>query len=296
MSLFDGVEIFVRVLEAGSFTAAGKDLGLAKSSVSEAVRRLENHLSVRLLDRTTRRLAPTEAGQAFYDHARRAIDQAKTARAAARSLGLEPAGRLRVAVPEGFERLILPALPGMFDAFPGLEFEFIGAFEHIDLIKEGVDVAIRVAQQPSENLIVRRLGISRVVIVAAPSYLARFGAPDEPRDVAGHRCVGFTPLIWAREWRFTGPQGPVAVPIRPVTLSNSSSAVRDAALAGVGLTALPHWMVADELAAGSLVRVLPDWATPDSGIYAVYPSNRMIAPKVRRVVEAIAARLKLAAP
>jgi DNA-binding transcriptional LysR family regulator len=292
MSLFDGIEIFIQVVESGSFTAAGEALGMAKSSVSEAVRRLEDRLNVRLLDRTTRRLTPTEAGRTYYDHARRAMEQAQIARSSARALGLEPAGRLRVAVPENFERLIIPALPGLFEALPGLEIEFVGGPAFVDLVKEGIDVAIRVAQQPAESLIVRKLGASRVVILAAPAYLARFGAPRTPHDVAMHRCIGFSPLFWGREWCFIGPEGALTVPIRPVLLSNSSNALREAALNGLGLTTLPTWVVEDELASGRLVQVLKDWATPESGVYAVYPSNRMIAPKVRHFVEAVAARLR----
>jgi DNA-binding transcriptional LysR family regulator len=295
MSVFDGVEIFVCVMETGSFTAAGKQLGMAKSSVSDSVRRLEERLNVRLLDRTTRRLAPTEAGRIYYEHGRRAVDQAREACSTARALGLEPAGRLRVAVPEGFERLVIPALPKMFDEFPGLEIDFVSAAEHVDLIQAGVDLAIRVAQQPTENTIVRRLGASRVVIVASPAYLVRFGAPSEPRDVAAHRCVAFSPLFWSREWRFIGADGPVNVTVKPVMLTNASDSLRAAALAGVGLVALPDWAVGDELAAGTLERVLQDWTTPDCGIYAVYPSNRMIAAKVRRFVDAIAARLRAGA-
>jgi DNA-binding transcriptional LysR family regulator len=292
MSLFDGVEIFVQVVDSGSFTAAGEALGMAKSSVSEAVRRVEERLNVRLLDRTTRRLAPTEAGRTYYDHARRAMEQARIARSAARALALEPAGRLRVAAPENFERLIMPALPAIFEALPGVEIEFVGGPAFVDLIEAGIDVAIRVAQQPAENLIVRKLGVSRVAILAAPAYLEKFGAPQSPHDVAAHRCIGFSPLFWGREWRFIGPEGSVSVPIRPIMLCNSSNALREAALNGLGLTTLPSWVVDEELASGRLVEVLKDWMTPESGVYAVYPSNRMITPKVRRFVEAIAARMR----
>lgn len=292
MSLFDGIEIFVQVVDSGSFTAAGEALGMAKSSVSEAVRRVEERLNVRLLDRTTRRLAPTEAGRTYYDHARRAMEQARIARSAARALALEPAGRLRVAVPETFERLIMPVLPAIFEALPGVEIEFVGGAAFVDLIEAGIDVAIRVAQQPAENMIVRKLGRSRVAILAAPSYLEKFGAPQTPHEIAAHRCIGFSPLFWGREWRFIGPEGLVNVPIRPILLCNSAYTLREAALNGLGLTTLPTWVVDEELVSGRLIEVLKDWGTPESGVYAVYPSNRMIAPKVRRFVEAVATRMR----
>jgi DNA-binding transcriptional LysR family regulator len=292
MSVFEGVEIFVRVVEAGSFTAAAAQLGVAKSSVSTVVRKLEARLGVRLLDRTTRRLTPTEAGRAYYEHCRVAVEEAQLARAKARALHADPAGRLRVAAPEGFERLLLPGMVALINEFPGLEIEFIAAVEYLDLIKSGVDLAIRVTPRPEENLIVRKLGISRVVIVASPDYLARFGRPQEPRDVQSHRCIGFSPLFWAREWRFEGPKGPIAIPVKPIFMSNATDAMRSAARAGVGLSAAPHWLVEDELQSGALVQVLEDWKTPESGVYAVYPSNRLIAVRVRRFVDMVAARMQ----
>lgn len=292
MSLFDGMEVFVRVVEAGSFTAAAAGLGLTKSSVSDSVRRLESGLGVRLLNRTTRRLAPTEAGQAFYARCRRAVAEAAAARTEARALQADPAGKLRVASPEGFSRVLAPVLERMMEESPGLEVELIGGAGAVDLVEARIDLAIRVTAQPAENLIVRRIGTSRVVIVASPAYLERRRAPATPSELDGHRLIGFSPLHWGHEWRFEGPAGPVAAPIRPSLATNMSDSLREAALASVGIAALPEWLAAQELASGALQRVLRDYPTPESGIYAVYPSNRLMAGKVRRFAEETALELR----
>ncbi|MGL4286864.1 MAG: substrate binding domain-containing protein [Phreatobacter sp.] len=133
---------------------------------------------------------------------------------------------------------------------------------------------------------------SAVLILAAPAYLARNGGPQRPEDVAAHRCIGFSPVFWGREWRFETTEGPLAVPVKPVLLTKCTEAMRAAALAGLGLTALPEWTVADELKSGALVRVLGDWNTPESGIFVVYPSNRLMATKVKRFADYLRRYLK----
>lgn len=293
MTPFDGMAVFARVVEAGSFTRAAEELGLTKSAVSEQVRRLETRLGVRLLDRTTRRLAPTEAGRAYHAHARRALDAALAGEAEARALQAEPIGTLRVAVPETFARLHLnPLLPDLLDAYPGLKVELVEGVASVDLVADGFDLAIRVSESPADNLIVRRLGHSRVIVLASPGYVARHGTPGHPDDLAAHRIIGFTPLFWAREWRLEGPEGLAVKPVSPALLSNSTDTLVASVLAGVGLAALPSWLVAGELADGSLVRVMPDWQGEARGIYAVYPSNRLMAAKVRLFVDRVAARLR----
>lgn len=295
MDSFDGMEVFARVVEAGGFTRAAEELGVGKSAVSEAVRRLEARLGVRLLERTTRRVSPTEAGRAFHARCRRALEEARAARSEARTLHLEPEGRLRVAAPETFASIhIAPILPGLFDDYPSLRIELVEATPAVNLVEAGFDLAIRVAQQPAENLVLRRLGTSRVAIVASPAYLAAHGEPLTPEAVADHRLIAFAPLFWAREWRFRGPDGPVSVPVDPILLSNNAETMCAAAVAGAGLAALPSWLVAAEIARGGLKQVLGDWRTPESGVFAVYPSNRLIAGKVKVFVDRLARQLKRA--
>ena len=282
MEAFTGIEAFARVVETGSFTAAAQALQSAKSSVSETVRALEERMGVRLLDRTTRRVRPTEAGTAFYRHCRRLLDDLALARSEAQSTQTEPAGRLRIAAPDGFaERFIVPGLPGFLAAFPTIEVELIAGSTALRLVEEGIDLAIRIVERPEPNLVVRRIATSRVIIVAAPGYLAQHGMPRKPRDILGHRLIGFAPLPWRDTWRI----GAESMSVAPRLLVNSSEALRAAALAGLGLAAVPEWLVADALAAGLLARVLAGHETPSGGIYAVYPTNRLLTPKIRAFVD-----------
>ena len=282
MEAFTGIEAFARVVETGSFTAAAQALQSAKSSVSETVRALEERMGVRLLDRTTRRVRPTEAGTAFYRHCRRLLDDLALARSEAQATQKEPAGRLRIAAPDGFaERFIVPGLPGFLAAFPTIEVELIAGSTALRLVEEGIDLAIRIVERPEPNLVVRRIATSRVIIVAAPGYLAQHGTPRKPRDILGHRLIGFAPLAWRDTWRI----GAQSMSVAPRLLVNSSEALRAAALAGLGLAAVPEWLVADALAAGLLARVLAGHETPSGGIYGVYPTNRLLTPKIRAFVD-----------
>lgn len=290
---FDGLAVFVRVIEAGSLSRAASELGVTKSTVSDSIRRLEQRLDVRLLDRTTRRLTPTPAGQACYQRASNALSEALSAASDAAALHNSPAGLLRVAAPEIFtSRHIVPLLPKFLAAYPGFRFEFVEGVSAVDLIEAKIDVAIRVTASPAEHLIVRALGPSPVIIVGSPDYLAKHGTPAHPSDLENHQTIGFSPLHWGREWRFRRGDEAVNAPVRPVVLTNTADTQRSAALASVGLTAIPAWMVSDELESGRLVQVLSDWEAPSGTMYAVYPSNRLLALKVKLFVDLISARVR----
>lgn len=291
---FDGMDLFVRVVEAGNFTKAAAAAGLAKSSVSERIAALERRLGVRLLERSTRRLRPTEAGSAFYARAREARAAASAAHAEIEALSEEPAGLLRVGAVELFTRLhLIPALGEFLERNPRMRIEFVESVELQDLIAKGLDVAIRIAAEPAPNTVARRIGNSEPVIVASPAYIAERGAPAHPSEIVRHRTIGFAPLHWGHEWRFVAPEGPLAVPVTPVLLTSSTETLRAGALAGVGLAAIPRWAVSDKLASGELGRVLEGFETAVRGIYAIYPSNRFIAPKVRQYVDHVVGRLRL---
>lgn len=297
MSLFDEMAVFARVVETGNFTRAAEALGLSKSRTSECVQTLEARLGARLLDRTTRRVAPTEAGRLFYERCRRALEEAEAGVAEVRARQEEPAGRLRVGAPDDFADLyVVPALASYVEAHPKVTAEIATDVRFVDLIEQRLDLAIRVARAPEPSLIVRRLGTSEVVVVASPAHLARHGVPESPDDLAGRPCVAFAALHWAREWPFRGPEGERPAAVDPVLVCSSSTTLRAAVLAGMGLAALPSWAVARELEEGALVRVLADWPLPASGIYAVYPSNRLITPKVRSFVDHLAPLLRARLP
>ncbi|MFC0385069.1 LysR family transcriptional regulator [Muricoccus vinaceus] len=289
MRAFLGIEAFARVVETGSITAAAERLQTAKSSVSETVRALEDRLGVRLLDRGARKVQPTEAGRAFYARCLLLLREEEAARLEAQALGEAPAGRLRIAAPECFTaRHLMPGLAAFLARHPAIEIDLVESAGAVRLVEDGFDLAIRVAEAPAPGLVVRRLATSRVVIVASPAYLAQHGFPAAPQDVARHRCIGFAPLSWRDTWRL----GAEAVPVRPVLLTDNAESLRAAALAGIGIAAIPDWAVADALASGALRYVLPGCETPASGIFAVYPTNRLMVPKVRAFTDHVAAMLR----
>lgn len=290
MESFAGMETFARVVETGSFTAAAARLQTAKSSVSDSVRALEERLGVRLLERTTRRVRTTEAGRLFYARCRRLLDEAEAAKAEARAFQAAPTGRLRIAAPESFaERYIVPGLAAFIAKFPSVVIDLVSGARHVRLVEDEFDLAIRVAETPEPTLVARRIGTSRVIIVASPSYLSARGTPKAPEDLPRHRCVGVAaPLPWHDKWRI----GADAVAIQPALIANTAEGLRAAALSGAGLVPLPDWAVADALAGGRLTRVLPEFETPSSGIFAVYPTNRLLTPVVRLFVEHVISDLR----
>jgi DNA-binding transcriptional LysR family regulator len=292
MALFDDLEIFARVAEFGSFSKAAEALNLSRSRVSEAVRALEARVGARLFDRTTRHVTVTEAGRSFYVRVRRAMDEAQEGLQEIAALAEEPVGKLRIGAVDDFaDRYLVPALAAFLRAHPRMSVELIEDVRQLDLVAQGVDLAIRITLDPDPGLIVRRLGTSRVVVVASPAYQAEAGVPGHPNDLPRHRLIGFAPVFWGSEWRFRGPEGPVTVPVAPALLTHATASLRQAALEGFGLTALPDWAVVRELAEGRLVRVLAEWETPAAGIYAVYPSNRLMATRVRACVDHLARHL-----
>lgn len=288
MQLFHGIEAFVAVVETGSFTAAAAQLQTAKSSISDLVRSIEDQLGVRLLDRTTRAVRPTEAGLAFYARSRRLLDEAMAAREEIQAMADEPAGRLRIAAPDGFApRYLIPALYEFRSAYPAVAIEVVESAATVKLVDEEFDLAIRISRQPAPNQVVRRIGTSRILIVGSPAYFASAGTPDRPEHLTLHSCISFAPLKGDR-WTVAGKE----IQIRPKLLTHSTESVRSAALAGIGIAAIPEWMVADLLASGQLVRVLDDHEMASSGIFAVYPTNRLLTPKVRLFVDYLARHLK----
>ncbi|WP_395713692.1 LysR family transcriptional regulator [Reyranella sp.] len=289
MDSFAGIEAFAAVVERGSFTAAATMLQTAKSSVSETVRALEERLGVRLLERTTRRVRPTEAGAAYYAQCRRLLDAAAAARSEAQAAHRHPVGKLRVGAPDAFaERYIVPGLGAFLAAWPTISIELVEAAGAADLVDQQLDLAIRIVEKPEPRLVVRRIATSRIVIVASPSYLAGAGTPRQPRDILAHRLIAFAPLAWRDTWRL----GRETIAVQPRLLTNSGESLRTAALAGLGLAPAPEWLVADALVAGRLTRVLTDYEPPSGGIYAVYPTNRLLAPRVRVFVDHIVRDLR----
>jgi DNA-binding transcriptional LysR family regulator len=291
MDALDGIAVFARVVDAGSFSVAARRLGISKSAASAQVKRLEERLGVRLLNRTTRRLAPTEAGAAYYRHCTRILAEAEAAEREAAALHAEPRGTLRISAPDAFGSMhVAPAVPEFVARYPDVAIDLSLSAAHVDLVEAGLDLAIRIGTLADSALVVRRLAPSRPLLCASPAYLAARGEPHEPRALARHNCLRVNVLPWGGEWRLASRSGEVRVTVDGNLRSDSAEALRAAALAGLGIALLPSWAVADELRAGRLRRVLPRWELPASAISAAYPSGRQMSAKVRAFVDHLARR------
>ncbi len=285
--------VFVAVVEAGSLSAAARRLELSKAAVSDQIRRLEERLGVRLLNRTTRRLSLTEAGRGCLDHARAMVTAAEAASAAATELHREPRGLLRVAAPTTFApRHLVPHLPAFLAAHPLLHLELSLSARAVDLLEEGFDLAIRIGRLPDSALTARPLASARLLFCAAPSYLERRGQPVAPAALPEHDLLGFTPLGRRGAWHLQGPgRASRTLDFEPLFASDDGEALLAATLAGLGIAALPDWMVAAEIGLGRLQRVLPDWNGPTMPITALHAAGRRPAAKIRTFLDFLVERL-----
>src|SRR5882724_8043735 len=289
MDPLDGIAAFARVVDSGSFSAAAHRLKISKSAVSAHVQRLEERLGVRLLNRTTRRLSMTEAGLAYYRHCARILAEAEAAEQAAGALQREPRGTLRISAPDSFGWMhVAPAVPAFLKRYPEVAVDITLSAAHVNLVDEGLDLAIRIGALEDSPLVVRKLAPSRLVACAAPAYLTEHGVPREPGDLAKHNCLCTNLLPWGDEWRLAGKRGEVRVAVGGTFRSNNAEMLRTAALDGIGVAVLPTWAVAQPLRTGALRRALEAWEPPASTIYAVYPGNRLMSMKVRAFVDHLA--------
>lgn len=295
MEHLSDIAVFVRVIEAGSFTAAAEQLGLSQSAVSKCVTRLEEHLGTRLLNRSTRKFSLTEAGSALHARGRRALDEIEEAELEVARLQTEPRGVLRVNAPMSFGILHLaPALDEFLQRYPALTVDLQLDDRLVDLVEEGFDCAIRIKALADSTLVARRLAPCRLVVCAAPDYLARHGTPTTPAALREHACLVYTYRDDPNEWVFRGPDGhELKVVVAGRLRCNNGLIHRDAALAGLGILVTPTFYVGDELRSGRLQTILTDYTPiPEPSVYVVYPERRHLSPKVRAFVDFLAARFE----
>ena len=284
--------VFVAVINAGSFTAAAAKLELSKSMVSKCVNRLEASLGARLLHRTTRRLRLTEAGTALYETGNSALSAIEDAQLAVSNLQGTPRGVLKVSASQAFGTVVLPAVVRQLEReHAGLSVELLLDDRHVDLVREGVDVALRITGEPPDSgMVYRRLGPNRQVVCASPDYLEKHGTPATPQDLAAHDCIAHLQRATPRLWHFTTPTGgKTSVKINGRTAVTNALAVRACALQGLGIIELNSYIVGPDIAAGRLVRLLDGYKPGELSIYAVFPQRRFLAPKVRVFVDALLA-------
>lgn len=285
MDRFQAMETFVRVVEAGSFSAAARGMGVGQPAVSKAIATLEERLQVRLLARNTRAVTPTEAGQIFYERARRVLDEAGEAETAARgaSAGLE--GRLRVCAPVTFARLhVVPKLGAFLNKHPKLRLEFVMDDRSIDLLEENIDIALRLGALSDSGLTARKVADTERVLVANPDYVRQRGAPKRPLDLLTHDTIVYSQAVGGQEWRFRQGTTEVSVKVQSRLTLTAAEGVREGVLAGLGLAISSRWMMAPELASGAVVPVMTDWLLPKIDLWAVFPTGRLPSAKARAFV------------
>jgi DNA-binding transcriptional LysR family regulator len=289
MDRFLEMQTFTAVVDAGSFVKASQTLGTSKGAVSRYVGDLETRLGVRLLHRTTRRLSLTEEGQVFYLRSKELLADVDEAEAEITSRSGEASGLLRINAPFTFGILHLGPLWGAFRSqYPNVTLDVTLADRVVDLVEEGYDVAIRIATLPSSTLISKRLTSTRMVLCASPKYIRKHGAPTHPSELAGHAVLAYTYWSTKDEWHFDGPQGHVSVRTNPCIHTNSGDTCRMAALAHQGIIMQPSFLVGDDLAAGTLVELMPQYRAMELDVYAVYPTRKHVSPKVRALIDYLA--------
>jgi len=280
-------QIFARVIKAGSLSAAAREMHSSPAMISKRVTRLEDRLGVRLLQRTTRRVTPTDVGQSFYQRVLAVLAAVEDAENFATLDSGRPRGLLKVSLPTAFGRLhVAPRLRGFLDSYPELRLLVELNDDYVDLVAGSFDIAVRIGTLPDSSLVARRLAPNRRVLCAAPEYLERHGEPRILADLAHHRLLAAGPQI---TWRLEGPEGPVAFKPQSLLQTNSSEVVREAVVSGLGIGFRSTWDVSAELKRGALKRVMPAYSgASEVAIYAVYSGRRLVPVKVRAFVDYLA--------
>jgi DNA-binding transcriptional LysR family regulator len=292
MGRFEEMQAFLSTAEAQSFTGAAQRLGQSKSMISQRVADLEARLGVRLLNRTTRRLSLTEAGQAFFEGCSRALHEVEDAEEAASRHGSELRGTLRIAAPLSFALLHLkPALLDFMTAHPELEVNLDMDDRIVDLVQGGYDMALRIGRLPDSTLIARRLAPSRIVVCASPAYLVERGRPEHPEDLSNHECLIYTGAARSDQWSFQIDGRWTAVPVHGRLQTNNGDMLLAAAIAGWGVALLPSFIVGAALENGDLTCLLHRYPTLDGAIHAVYPASRQVSRRVRVFCDFLAERI-----
>ncbi len=287
------IRMFVRVADAGSFTAAAHQLDVAVSSVSRQINALEDDLNVRLFQRTTRKLSLTEAGHLYYEHVVKILGDFDEARLAVSQTG-SPTGILRITSPTGIGReLLISVIPAFLEQYPGVRVVMSLSDYVIDLVESGTDVAIRVGRLGDSTLKARKIGNSRRVVCASPRYLKKIGVPKHPEDLKHHNCITFREHPGHNLWSFNGVDGKVNVRVTGNFFTRSSDGIAAAALAGMGLILLPDWNIGAELRQKQLKVVLSDYEVNPrfSPVWAVHSHQRHVPPKIRAFIDFLIERL-----
>jgi DNA-binding transcriptional LysR family regulator len=293
MDRLDELAIFVAVAEQGSFVAAARRLGRSPSAVTRAVAALEDRLAVRLFNRTTRSVAPTDAGARYLDLCRRALGEFEALELSAASERSAPTGRLALTAPEMFGRLhLLPIAQDFMREFPSVSVSLLLLNRIVSFVDEGIDLGIRIAHLPDSSLRAIQVGTVRRIACASPAYLAQRGVPAVPADLARHDCIAVADAVAADRWTFGAGKKTTAAAITARLVVNTVQAALDAAVAGGGIVHVLSYQAAPLEETGALRRVLTDWEPPPIPIHIVHPEGRYLAPKIRLFIDRATAALR----
>jgi DNA-binding transcriptional LysR family regulator len=293
MTSFQAMKLFVRVVDLGSFSKAAVDLGIGQPSATKLVAQLEKQLGARLLFRSTHGVKPTEVGVLYYDKCKLIAHHLEEAETAAALMQSQVQGAIRISTTMDFGRRVMaPLVSSFLKLHPKLHIELLFDDDIVDMVEQGIDVAIRMGRLTNSSLGARYLGRNPWSVVAAPEYLARRGAPDTPQDLVEHEALIISTVQNDSRWHFQRANGEeLTVQLRGPMRSNNKSALLSAACAGLGIAALPTYVVQEALQRGEVVRLLADWSLPQQEIHAVFPSPRLVPTKVTGFVEWLKAQL-----
>ncbi len=285
------MRVFTAVVDAGSFAGAADKLELSRGMATRYVAQLEEHLGVRLLQRTTRKLSLTEAGNDYRERAVQVLTMIAEAESSVAQQASVPRGVLRVSSSNAFgARHLGLAITEYLQRYPGVQVDVTLNDRVVDLLEEGFDVAIRVASKIDPGLVARKLASTRLVVCASPAYLEKHGLPTVPQDLVKHQCLTYAYVNAPNEWRFRREGVEQTILVSGALCGNSGDILRSAAIAGLGVSLQPDFLIYEALSEGTLVRILPQWETGDLAIFAVYPNRKFLPPKVRSFIDFLVER------
>lgn len=287
MDTLDGLKTVIAVVETGSFTAASERLGMSKALVSKYVGEVEDRLGVRLFNRSTRRLALTESGRAYYEHALPLLEEFAELVDNVTGEQSNPQGLLRISVPVTFgEMKLSPLLPKFLSLYPDIRVELQLLDRMIDMLEEGIDVVIRIGGVDDSNLIARHINTFPLILCASPDYLKNHGQPQRARDIEEHNCIIDSNFRIGKQWPIISPSGVTdSIQVNSTVAANSPRAVKEIAIAGGGIGMIPRFIVEDAFEEGTLIEVLPGYSTLEFGLFAIYPHRRYLSKKVRCFID-----------
>lgn len=294
MDRFENINTFIRVVETGSITAAADRLMVAKSAVSRRLKELEEHLGVELFHRTTRKMNLTDTGRAFYHRSIRIVEDLLEAELATTQAHGTLKGSLKIALPSTFGLMHMgPAINEFLQIHPQIEFELDFNDREVDLIQEGFDLAIRIANLPDSSLIARRFAAIKMLICASPSYLERMGTPQTPNELTEHQCLVYSLLSDSEYWQLSDSKGKeFKIKIHPYLKASTGEFLRDAAVEGMGIILIPSFIVYKEIENSTLVPLLNNYKSNQLDAYAIYPQTRHLSQRVRAFVDFLIKRFE----